>query len=90
MNKIYNRKDFSQHKNFCLYPFTQLYCLSTPDGFRVKPCCETLEKDEMYTKMISSIKNHDFLKPCGFRQLNSICSAPKKGIFVKNMFYLGF
>ena len=62
MSKVYNRKDFLKHKNFCLYPFTQLYCLSTPDGFRVKPCCETLEKDEIYAKTISSIKNHDFLK----------------------------
>ena len=62
MSKVYNRKDFLKHKNFCLYPFTQLYCLATPYGFRVKPCCETLEAAEIYTKTIDSIKNHDFLK----------------------------
>jgi len=62
MANTFTQDDFLNHKNFCLYPFTQLYCLATPDGFRVKPCCETTESKEVYTDTISSIKNHAFLK----------------------------
>tara|TARA_B100002003_G_C14147209_1_gene551675 strand:+ start:371 stop:1576 length:1206 start_codon:yes stop_codon:yes gene_type:complete len=62
MNKTYSKKDFVKHKNFCIYPFVQLYGLATEDGFRVKPCCESLEDEEIYTDSIESIKNHNFLK----------------------------
>ena len=62
MSKVYNREDFSQHKNFCLFPFVQLYCLKSIEGFRVKPCCDTVEKEEIYANSISKIVNHSFLK----------------------------
>ena len=61
--KTYTRKDFENHGNFCLYPFTQLYCDSTQgEQFIVKPCCITTDSNHPYASSIDSIFNHDYLK----------------------------
>ena len=61
--KTYTRKDFKNHENFCLYPFTQLYCNPMYGGegkFHVKPCCITTEEKDVYADSIESTFNHDF------------------------------
>ena len=63
--KTYTRKDFKNHENFCLYPFTQLYCNPMYGGegkFHVKPCCITTEEKDVYADSIESTFNHDYLK----------------------------
>lgn len=65
--KTYTRKDFENHENFCLYPFTQLYCDSVQsdspeEKFLVKPCCITNDDNPKYASSIDNIFNHDYLK----------------------------
>ena len=65
--KTYTRKDFENHENFCLYPFTQLYCDSVQSNspeekFLVKPCCITNDDNPKYSSSIDNIFNHGHLK----------------------------